>query len=172
MSEGDAIDGIVKPLAPFNRNPQKAVYSDFINYHDGRIMNGVQYWKKMDSVFFEYMNHKESKFDGDVGILRRRHLKVGSVVNMGKESNNLEESEWLGVQDDDYQLYTSHNDLERREEELKAFILNLEQKDAKGYGIPKQTLSDIKKRVRAGGKIRLSKNVGRRIGIAFSQKYA
>jgi hypothetical protein len=38
-------------------------------------------------------------------VLSRKNVFVGSVVHIGKESNNLEQAEVLGVQDDDYVVY-------------------------------------------------------------------
>jgi hypothetical protein len=93
ITVGVSIDGSVKPIAPFYKKSQRAAYSDFINCNDGKVMNGTQYWKKMNSIFFGYLEHDESYFEGNKGILFRRHLNVSSIINMGKESNNLEESE-------------------------------------------------------------------------------
>ncbi|WMW23199.1 hypothetical protein RE476_05045 [Methanolobus mangrovi] len=42
-------------------------------------------------MIIEYANHPEPKFDGDVGILERRHVYADSVIYIGKESNNIEE---------------------------------------------------------------------------------
>lgn len=64
----------------------------------------MQYWKPFVNVFWDYVNHPEAKFDGDIGVLKRKHVVVGSVVHIGKESNNLEQAGVLGVQGDDYDL--------------------------------------------------------------------
>ena len=55
----------------------------------------------MDTIFSEYLDHKESKFEGNLRVLERRHLNICSISNLGKESNNLEESELFGVKDGD-----------------------------------------------------------------------
>lgn len=89
-----------------------------VSYYDGCMNNGIQYWKMMDTTFFEYLNHEVSKFEGEIGILERRHLKVSSTINLGKESNNLEEAEVLGVRKDDYAQYLSRDDRKRMEKEL------------------------------------------------------
>lgn len=168
ITVGNSIDGPVKPLAPFNNIPQRAAHSDFINYKDGSIMNGVQHWKKMDSVFFEYLDHKETKFDGDVGILERRHLIVGSTINLGKESNNLEESELFGVQGSDYQTYRSKNDFATKEKELNDIILSLRTKDVEKHGINKLQLIRMKKKIGCGEKLKLSSKIRRRLECAIN----
>ncbi|WP_321428588.1 GAF domain-containing protein [uncultured Methanolobus sp.] len=46
-------------------------------------------------VFFfpsqKYANRPESKFDGETGILERKHVKADSVIYIGKEANNIVE---------------------------------------------------------------------------------
>lgn len=55
----------------------------------------------------EYTDHPESKFEnGDrCGTMRRRHLLADSIRYIGKESNELEETEALGVDDESYVEY-------------------------------------------------------------------
>jgi hypothetical protein len=64
----------VKPMAPYTKNPQQCPYDTFIDYESGKEMSGLQYWKRFDDVFWSYVNHPEAKFDGDVGVLSRKHV--------------------------------------------------------------------------------------------------
>jgi hypothetical protein len=49
----------------------------------------------------------ESKFENGqrCGTMRRRHLVADSILYIGKEANELEESEILGVDDETYEEY-------------------------------------------------------------------
>lgn len=108
---GNDIDGEtgvpVRPLSPYRKNARQCPYDTFIDYESGKEMNGLQYWKRFDEVFWSYVNHPEAKFEGDVGVLKRKHVNVGSVTHIGKESNNLEQAEVLGVHETDYVVYGS-----------------------------------------------------------------
>ncbi len=133
----------VKPLAAYRKNAQEAVFDEFINYRNGEIMKGVQYWKDMKEIFWDYVNHPESKFEGDTGILQRKYLKVTNVVLIGKESNDLDESEVLGIDNDTYVLY-------KRNEIPSKKILALKPKEAEKLGIGKVQLYRMKKSILSG----------------------
>jgi hypothetical protein len=77
-------------LIPFTKNYREAPYKPFIDYHTGEWMKGIQYWKSMEEVFWDFYTHPESKFDEETSILERKHLQVGSILHIGKESNKLE----------------------------------------------------------------------------------
>jgi hypothetical protein len=53
MSNGDP----VKPIILYNKKPQSVVLEDFINYENGLTMNGPKYWKKMNHIFWDYIDH-------------------------------------------------------------------------------------------------------------------
>jgi hypothetical protein len=131
----------VKPMAPYRKNAQKCPYDTFIDYESGKKMKGLQYWKRFDDVFWPYVNHPEAKFDGDVGVLSRKHVTVNSVTHIGKESNNLEQADILGVQESDYVVY-SRDAIRLRPYAEK--ILMAEPKDVKAFHISQQTLHNVK----------------------------
>ena len=60
-------------------------------------MRGTSYWKDIRQIFWDYVNHPESKFDGETGNLRRKNLLVSNIVTIGKESYDLEETDILGL---------------------------------------------------------------------------
>ena len=133
----------VKPLAPYKKNSQEAVFGEFIDYTTGKTMTGIQYWKDLSQIFWDYLNHPESKFDGNVGVLQRKHLQISNVITIGKESNDLEDSEIIGVDKRSYVLYQNQNlDMKR--------ILNMTVKDAKQRKIAKNQLYRIKNSIRNG----------------------
>ncbi len=64
----------------------------------------------------EYLNHSESKIQNgeETGKMKRRHLLVGAkgIKYIGKESNELEETEVLGVLEDSYVEYKAPTKLD------------------------------------------------------------
>jgi hypothetical protein len=110
------IDGEkVKPIAPFSKNPQVAVEKEFIDYNTGDTLQGREYWKPLSDVFLDYINHPEAKFEGDIGVLQRRHLKPKRCVYIGKEANKIEMQE----------LESNHVEMYHDIEKIREFILNL-----------------------------------------------
>ncbi|WP_292470746.1 hypothetical protein [Methanolobus sp.] len=62
-----------------------------IKGNHGEIKQESYYFKQLSKTIIEYANHPESKFDGDIGILERKHVHAYSVVYIGKEANNIDE---------------------------------------------------------------------------------
>lgn len=95
---GNDVDGetgkLVKPLAPYRKNAQQCPYDTFIGYESGKEKSGLQYWKRFDDAFWSYINHPEAKFDGDVGVLSRKHVSVGSVTHIGKATTLSKRKFW------------------------------------------------------------------------------
>lgn len=141
---------LVKPLAPFVKPARHAVFGDFVDYNDDsrEKLRGKEYWKPFWNVFLEYLNHQESKMDGDVGILERKHVNVTGIVHIGKESNNLEESEFLGVDSGNYEMYEDLEHLDSKFRKIAKHVLKLKPKDVKKVGISKQTLWNVKQKVK------------------------
>jgi hypothetical protein len=76
----------VKPLAPYTTDYQQIVHEPFIDYETGEIMQVSHYFKQLSRTIIEYANHPESKFDGDIGILKRKYVNADFVVPIGKEA--------------------------------------------------------------------------------------
>lgn len=112
-----------------------------------RKFQGKEYWKPFWDVFSEYLNHPESKLEGDVGVLNRRHVVVSGIIHIGKESNNLEESEVMGVGSESYEMYENLEELDEKFRKISDKILELKPKDVKNVGISKQTLWNCKKKI-------------------------
>ena len=117
----------------------KIIYEPFIDYKNGKVYkeNTQFYWTPMEQVILDYWNHKESKFEGDNGELSRKHLVFCSpdIKYIGKESNELEESEVVGVLEGNYTVY----------EDLADKARALTEADRIKIGIPKRRFYQLKK---------------------------
>lgn len=38
----------------------------------------------------QYVEHMENKFDGDIGVLERKHIQADGLIHIKKEANNIE----------------------------------------------------------------------------------
>lgn len=122
-------------------------------------LRGKQCRKPFWQIFTEYLNHPESKMDGDVGILERKHVKVTGIIHIGKESNELEESELLGVGSGSYETYEDVRNLDEKFKKIAQNILKLKPKDVKRFGISKQTLWNTKKKIKLNQINRISNSI-------------
>lgn len=113
-------------------------------------------------MFLDYVNHKEEKYDGDIGTLSRKKIVIDNVTYIGKESNNLEESEILGVSDEDYVKYESKDGI-KDTIQLKEIILKMRTKEARRIGLSKRHLFRLKKGLKKGHKIALRKGTMRKL---------
>jgi hypothetical protein len=136
----------VKPLAAFSTDPQKIVHEPFIDYETGEIKQGVQYFKPLSKTILQYIDHPESKYDGDIGLLERKHIQADGVSYIGKEANNIDEQP-LEVQG--AQVFIN-------EEKLMKKILDMTQKQAIEYGIDKSTFQRMKRRIEKDHEINLN----------------
>ena len=95
------------------------------------------------------MIYLESKFDGDIGILGRKHVQADSVVYIGKEANNIDEQA-LDVKKT--QVFINENWIAQE-------IVKLSQKVAEEWGVDRKTFQTTKKAIgdtlRKGEKINL-----------------
>ena len=81
---------------------------------------------------------------------------VTKVVHIEKESNNLDESEFLGVDDTSYETYEDVRNLDKKFKKIAPSILKLKPKDVKKFGISKQTLWNVKRKIRSNQLSRVS----------------
>jgi hypothetical protein len=104
------------PVTPFVRPYDLAPYQPFTDAKSGRLhnRNTELHWKKLDSFIETYIDHPESKFrNGDKkGKLKRRKLLAGKIKHVGKESDELEESEAVGISENPYVTYCTTDDME------------------------------------------------------------
>jgi len=143
------------PPIRIQQNLQSEKFIDY-NNKDGPMLQGIQYWKTFWDYFEEYLRHPENKFDGNIGVLARRNIQISTVTHIGKESNRLDESEILGLDNSSYVEYSDVKSLDKRFKELTPKILKLKPKDVKKFGISKQTLWNIKNKIETKELYRIS----------------
>ncbi|MHC1754516.1 MAG: DNA polymerase [Methanosarcina sp.] len=147
-------DKAVKPLVPFTKDYQKIVYEPFIDYESGEVKKGTQYFKPLSRTILQYVDHMENKFDGEIGVLKRRNIQVDGLVYIGKEANNIE----------DQPLDVSEAQVFINEKEIKQKILALTPEDARNIGIKhRSALAYLKKKAMEGDLNFKSRNVRRMV---------
>ncbi len=92
----------LKPVAPYNKNPAKALAQGF-DRSTGQSIKKHQLKTNLESLA-QYHLHPETKFlNGDFldkGKTQRRHIVVKSVQHIGKEANKWEEQFYTGLDPD------------------------------------------------------------------------
>jgi hypothetical protein len=148
----------VKPLAPFTKDFQKIVYEPFIDYESGEVKEGTRYFKPLSRTILQYIEHLENKFEGDVGVLERKHIQADGLIYIGKEVNNI----------DDQPLDIDRPQVFINEEEIKNFILPLTPEEARKIGIKHRSeLKYLKKKAREG-KLNFNTSIMRKIVEYYS----
>ena len=104
------------------------------------------------------MDHNDNKYGGDIGELRRKQIVINDIEHIGKESNNLEESEVIGVSDNDYVIYDN-----KTEQKIANVIKNMTTKDARRIGLSKIQMFRLKKKIKEGKKIVLKKKTMKKL---------
>jgi len=137
---GQGNKNIIKPMASYSKNAQESVFKPFIDYKSGKILKGLEYWKSLADIIFEYANHPESKFlnGSQNGRLERRHLKDGEIKVIGKETKNIEEQSLEIERVIEY----------KSEEDKMKKILSMTMKEAKQKRVSKSTLWEMKERLK------------------------
>jgi hypothetical protein len=137
----------VIPCLPYDKDIRGIQYKPFIDYKTDTPSSNLplpsdKYWYTLEDVLAQYVRHSDNKFDYDnQGIAHRKHIVVNRIRYIGKESNNLDEASVFGIDDDSYLEYENIED-------FKQWILSLKPKDVRDKGISKQTLWNIKERIR------------------------
>ena len=149
---------IIKPITPYRNSARHVSYEKFVDVHDSgnTIFQGKKYWNEFWDIFRKYLVNKESKFDGNEGKLERKHVKITGILHIGKESNNLDEAEHVGLDSDSYLTYSKQEDLDKKFKEFIPRILELKPKDVKEFGISRQTLWNVKNKIKIKELYRIS----------------
>ena len=148
------------PLLAYTKNTDIVPFSPFIDYKTGKEYkdNTKYYWKPFSEFLFGYMNHNDNKYDGDIGELRRKQIIINDIEHIGKESNNLEESEVIGVSDNDYAIYDN-----KTEQKIIEVIKNMTTKQAKQVGIPKKNMCYLKNKIKTNKRIVLKRKTANKL---------
>ena len=97
---------------------------------------------------FLILKNPESKLDGNEGILKRKSIVVSRIIHIGKESNDLDKVRIFGLDSNSYVVYEDLSELERKFREFSLLILELNPKDVKKFGISRQTLWNVKQKIK------------------------
>ena len=122
------------------------MYESFIDYETGEIKEGSHYFKPLSRTIRQYVEHPEHKFDGNIGVLERKHVHADGVVYIGKEANNIDEQELDVTKAQEF----------LNEEDIKRKILEMPQKEAERLGVGRSTFQGIKKGIREDRKLNLN----------------
>jgi len=127
-------------IAPFDPNPHHRLKQDWIDQHSGKcyrisveeneeshMVGGPVVVQTYADVIGRYESHPEPKCAGadgkpcthtTVGLLQRRHIRIGQIKTIGKESNKLEE-QIAGLIHDEQEVFTEYTDPKRDEWQTK-----------------------------------------------------
>jgi hypothetical protein len=120
-------------IAPYDKNSKEWLRKEWIDEYSGNIYR-IRTWgkhgdrntarvKNYGEILEEYEFHPESKCadaDGNpcdkqtIGLLQRRHVRIGELKCIGKESNSLENVE-AGLEHSEKNVYTDYVDPKRDE---------------------------------------------------------
>lgn len=139
-------DRAVKPLAPFTKDYQSIVHNPFIDYETGEVKQGLRYFKPLSKTIMQYSEHPEHKFEGDIGILERKHIHAKDTIEIGKEANSIDEQP-LGIK---------RAQEFRNKKKIMQRVLKITVSEAKELGVPKTTLWDMQKRIRETGDLNVN----------------
>ena len=97
----------------------------------------------LSKTILQYVDHPESKYDGDIGQLERKHIIVTEIVHIGKEANNIE----------DEPLEMGNVQVFRNEEKERLRIVEMRQCEAERQGVDRKTRWRMKEKVCPVGRI-------------------
>lgn len=112
-------------------------------YPNESSLDPQYYWKTLDVVLEEFIEHKEAKSEDGTGLLKRKHLLMDdSVIKyIGKEASNLEFSTVRGIFAEDCNEYVNN------QKKVRKIIVNLTLKKASEIGIDRREFYRLKKKL-------------------------
>ena len=157
------------PIIPFLSSTDKedradVPYKSFIDYKTGKIYSVTNngeldtqfYWKPLSKVLKDYITHEESKFEGDRGELKRKHVVISkkSIAYVGKETNELDRAEATGILEGDETQYLDY----------KKILLRLSpSKDCEKLGVTKRYIIKLQKKCKEDGSLKLTSTMKEKI---------
>lgn len=138
----------VIPCLPFAKDLSGTEYRSFTDYRTGLtsdklLLSTKEYWHCLEDVLSSYVRHDDHKFDYVDGIAHRKHIVINRIRYIGKESNNLDESLVIGIDDQSYLEYGNS-------EGFRLWILTLKPKDVKDERISERGLRNFKQKIKNG----------------------
>ena len=139
----------VIPCLPYRKDFNGIKYEKFVNYKsntpsDKLLLPSTEYWHTLEDILTQYVRHNDNKFDYDnEGKAHRKHIIADRIRYIGKETNNLDETQITGIEETDYLEYDNLR-------EFYDWILTLKPRDVRDEGISKQDLSYAKNQIKKG----------------------
>ena len=156
----------VIPCLPYSKDSNCIQYEKFVdnksNTSSDRLpLPSMEYWHTLEDVLTQYVRQNDNKFDYDnEGIARRKHIIANRIRYIGKETNNIDETNITGLNEDSYLEYENF---------MKFYdqILSLKPKDVREMEISERGLRNVIQKIRKGNGL---KNRSKIIKILF-EKY-
>ena len=101
----------VIPSLPYRKDYNGLQYEKFVDYKSNTYSDRLplpttEYWHALENVLTQYIMHTDNKFDYDnEGIAHRKHIVADRIRYIGKETNNIDETQIIGIEEDDYIEY-------------------------------------------------------------------
>ena len=101
----------VIPCLPYSKDSNCIQYEKFVdnksNTSSDRLpLPSMEYWHTLEDVLTQYVRQNDNKFDYDnEGIARRKHIIANRIRYIGKETNNIDETNITGLNEDSYLEY-------------------------------------------------------------------
>ena len=159
MLIGSEKNGII-PCLPYDKDITGIQYKPFIDYKSDTTSDKLPlpsdaYWHSLEDELTQYVRHNDNKFDYDnQGIAHRKHIVVNRIRYIGKESNNIDETSVLGIDDDSYLEYENIED-------FRQWILSLKPKDVRDKGISERRLRNFKQKIKSGKGLKNKSKIAR-----------
>jgi hypothetical protein len=99
----------IRPVAPYEKDSEKALRRIFDRNSENMDPVPSKWLRTVSDVLRDYHRQPEYKFLGgdwnEEGVLRRRHVLVDTIEDIGKESDGWEEDEARGEDHDSVLIY-------------------------------------------------------------------
>jgi len=144
---GSEINNVI-PCLPYSKDIKGIEFRSFTDYRTGMMskelpLPSMAYWYTLEDVLTAYVRHNDYKFDYVDNIAVRKHIIGDKIRNIGKESNNLDDTMITGIDDQSYLEFTNNK-------EFYEWLLALKPKDVRDKGISERTLYKIKLKIKQG----------------------
>ena len=155
---GSEINKVI-PCLLYTNDISGIQYRPFTDYRTGQSSNGLPlpttgYWKSLEDVLTAYVRHNNNKFDYINEIAHRKHIIVDRIRYIGKESNNLDEVNVIGVQNDSVIEYSDNS-------EFYPWVLKLKPNIITALGISERGLRNFKRKIRNGNELKNRSKIAR-----------
>lgn len=158
------------PMMPFvDKNHRHEVpFRPFVDYKTGTEYPNDEnpdtqvFWKPLSDAFEDYTKKKENKMEGDEGLLKRRHLEISkfSINHIGKETNDIEVSEVIGVTSDSDTNYFQFAEI------IKAIKIS----DGHKVGLKPSVIQDLKKSLKEKKELNIQSKTKKKL-LEYARKF-